>query len=103
MGFVGTRVGVPEFSGHAGHASYAAGVGLGGCWSRICDEGEDGKDREEVVEVIKAGHFCRLKKSISMVFWLSKVCMARLDKTYWRVCRKLKCRKLRKKKIPNEI
>lgn len=48
---------VVEFSGHAGHAGYAAGVGLGGCWYCVCDEGEDSKDREEVVEEVEAGHF----------------------------------------------
>lgn len=53
---IGVGVGI-EFGGHAGHACYAAGVWLGGCWSCICDKGENGKDREEVVEEIEAAHF----------------------------------------------
>lgn len=46
-----------ECSGHAGHTGYAAGIGLGRCWCRICDEGEDREDREQVVEDIEASHF----------------------------------------------
>lgn len=47
---------VVELCGHARHAGYAAHIGLGGCWRCVCDEREDGEDREEVVEDAEAGH-----------------------------------------------